>query len=297
MKQTFSLTVSPREGTGRSASRRLRKQGRIPAILYGKHTPPMKLSVDAPEFSRLAKSIGDNAALIELTGAKEQALSILQEVQRDAITDLYLHVNLHEVKADEKMEINVPVHTSGESTGVKNEAGVLEATSHTLRIRCLPKDLPAFIDVDVTELHVGQTIHIRELKGVPGVVFLGDKNQPVVSCVQPVEEIVEAVVETAVPAEGVPVEGAPAEGAAAAPGAAPVAGAAPAAGAKPGAPVAGAKPGAPGAAGAKPGAPAAAGAKPGGPAAAGAKPGAPAAAPAAAAKPGAADKKAAHGKK
>jgi large subunit ribosomal protein L25 len=287
MKQQFILNVSPREGTGRSASRRLRKQDRIPAILYGKHTAPITLAVEGPEFVRLVKAIGDNAALIELKGTKEQALSILQEVQRDAMTDRYLHVDLHEVKADEKMEINVPVHTSGESTGVKNEAGVLEATSHTLRIRCLPRDLPAFIDVDVTELHVGQTIHIRELKPVSGIVFLGDKNQPVVSCVQPVEEIVEAVVEAAVPAEGVPAEGATAEGAAAAPGAAPAAGAA-AAGA-----AAGAKPGAPAAAGAKPGAPAAAGAKPGAPAAAtaaGAK-------PAAGGKPTAADKKAPHGKK
>jgi len=274
MKQQFTLNVSPREGTGRSASRRLRKQDRIPAILYGKHTAPVTLAVEGTEFVRLVKAIGDNAALIELKGTKEEALSILQEVQRDPMTDKYLHVDLHEVKADEKMEINVPVHTSGESTGVKNEGGVLEASSHTLRIRCLPKDLPAYIDVDVTELKVGKTIHIGELKPVPGVVFLGDKHQPVVSCVQPVEEIVEAVVETAVPVEGAPVEGAAAEGAAAVPGAAPAAGAA-AAGT---------------AAGAKPGAPAAAGAKPGAPAAAGAKPGAPAA-PAAGAKPGAADKK------
>ena len=274
MKQQFTLNVSPREGTGRSASRRLRKQDRIPAILYGKHTAPVTLAVEGTEFVRLVKAIGDNAALIELKGTKEEALSILQEVQRDPMTDKYLHVDLHEVKADEKMEINVPVHTSGESTGVKNEGGVLEASSHTLRIRCLPKDLPAYIDVDVTELKVGKTIHIGELKPVPGVVFLGDKHQPVVSCVQPVEEIVEAVVETAVPVEGAPVEGAAAEGAAAVPGAAPAAGAA-AAGT---------------AAGAKPGASAAAGAKPGAPAAAGAKPGAPAA-PAAGAKPGAADKK------
>jgi large subunit ribosomal protein L25 len=200
-------------------------------------------------------------------------------VQRDPMTDRFLHVDLHEVKADEKMEINIPVHMSGESTGVKNEAGVLEVASHTLRIRCLPKDLPAFIDVDVTELHVGQTIHISELKLVAGVAFLGDKNQPVVSCVQPVEEIVEAVVETAVPVEGVPVEGA-VEGVAAVPGAVPVPGAAPAAGAA----APGAKPGAPVAAGAKPGAPAAPGAKPGAPAAAaGAKP--------AAGKPAGGDKK------
>ena len=286
MKQQFTLNVSPREGTGRSASRRLRKQDRVPAILYGKHTAPITLSLDGPEFARLVKAIGDNAALIELKGTGDHPLSILQEVQRDAMTDRFLHVDLHEVKADEKMEINVPVHMSGESTGVKNEAGVLEVASHTLRIRCLPKDLPAFIDVDVTELHVGQTIHISELKLVAGVVFLGDKSQPVVSCVQPVEEIVEAVVETAVPVEGVPLEGVAAEGAAAVPGATPVAGAAPAAGAvpgaKPGAPVApgvakgaakGAAPGAP-AAGAKPGAPAP-GAKPGAPAAGADRKGAP----------------------
>jgi large subunit ribosomal protein L25 len=276
MKHHFTLNVSPREGTGRSASRRLRKQDRIPAILYGKHTAPVTLSLDGPEFLRLVKAIGDNAALIELQGARDNTLSILQEMQRDAMTDRYLHVDLHEVKADEKMEINVPVHLSGESFGVKNEGGVLEVTSHTIHIRCLPTDLPAFIDVDVTELHVGQTVHFGELKPVPGVVFLGDKHQPVVSCVPPVEEIVEAVVEAAVPAEGVLVEGAPAEGAV--PGAAPAAGAA-VPGAKPGAAAPGAKPGAPGAKPAAPGAakgaaPAGKGATP----APGAKPGAPAAA-------------------
>jgi large subunit ribosomal protein L25 len=289
MNQQFTLNVSPREGTGRSASRRLRKQDRIPAILYGKHTAPITLSLNSSEFSRLVKAIGDNAVLIELKGTGETPLSILQEVQRDPMTDRYLHVDLHEVKTDEKMEINVPVHMSGESTGVKNEAGVLEVASHTLRIRCLPKDLPAFIDVDVTELHVGQTIHISELKPVAGVVFLGDKTQPVVSCVQPVEEIVEAVVETAVPAEGVPAEGVGAEGvAAAAPGAAPAAGTVPGAAAVPGA-----KPGAPAAAGAAKGATPVTpvtGAKPGAPVA-GAKP----------AKPGApttgADRKAAPGRK
>ena len=271
MKSKYTLNVAPRVGTGRSASRRLRKLDRVPAILYGKHTAPVTLSIDGPEFVRLVKAIGDNAALIELTGARSETLSILQEVQRDPMTDRFLHVDLHEVKAEEKMELNVPVHISGESTGVKNEAGVLEFVSHTLRVRCLPKDLPAYIDVDVTELHVGETTHIGELKAVPGLVFLGDKGQPVVSCVQPVEEIVEAVPEVAVSAEGVPVEGAPAEGAAAAvPGAAPVAGAVPAAGA-----AAAGKPGAPAPAGGKPGAPTAA--KPGAPAAAAAKPGAPAA--------------------
>lgn len=232
MKKQFTLNVSPREGTGRSASRRLRKQGRIPAILYGKHTAPVTLAIEGPEFARLVKTIGDTATLIELKGAKDAALSFLQEVQRDPITDRYLHVDLHEVKADERMEINVPVHAVGEATGVKNEGGVIETVSYTLRIRCLPKDLPSFIPVDVAELHVGQTIHIGEIKPVPGVEFLGNKQQAVVACVQPVEEIVEEVVavEGAV-VEGVPVEGVPAVGAAAPGAAVPAAGAAPAAGA------------------------------------------------------------------
>ena len=179
MKQQFSLNVSPREGTGRSASRRLRKQDRVPAILYGKHTAPITLSLDGPEFTRLVKAIGVNAALIELKGTGDKPLSILQEVQRDPMTDRYLHVDLHEVKADEKMEINVPVHMSGESTGVKNEAGILDVATHRLRIRCLPKDLPAFIEVDVTELKVGESIHVGELKPIPGVEYLDDKSQAV----------------------------------------------------------------------------------------------------------------------
>ncbi len=258
----YQLTVSPREGTGRSASRRLRKAEKIPAILYGKHTKPESLAINGPEFIKLLKEIGGRAALIELKrDGNTAALSFLQEVQRDPITDRYLHLDLQEVKENEKMVINVTVHVTGEAYGVKTEGGVLEMVSHQLRIRCLPKDLPTFINVDVTELKVGETIHISELKPIAGVEFLGDTRQPVVSCVQPVEEIVEAVVAPVAGAEGAAaVSGA--EGAAAAPGAEGAA-AAPAAGAaaaKPGdakapataAPAKGAAP----AAAAKPAAPA-----------------------------------------
>ncbi len=238
-KQQYTLNVASRAATGRSASRRLRKTNQIPAILYGKHTNPETLAVDAPEFGRLLKAIAGSASLIELKrqGASTASLSFLQEVQRDPITDKYLHVDLQEVKADEKMEIRVRVHTLGESFGVKNQSGVLEATQ-ALRIRCFPKDLPPFIEVDVTELKVGETIKVSGLKAIAGVDFLDDKNQPVVSCVAPLEE------EVAVAAT-------PAAGAAAAPAADGKAAAAPAADAK----AAAAAP-AKGAAPAKPAAPA-----------------------------------------
>lgn len=223
MKTQLTLTVTPRIQTGRSASRRARKANAIPAILYGKHTNPEKLSVDTPEFVRLLKVVSGRAVLIELqqAGKAEKALSFLQEIQRDPITDKYLHLDLQEVKANEKFEIRVPVVPAGESFGVKNQSGVLEMNAHMLRVRCLPKDLPETINVDVTELKVGETIKVAELKPIPGVEFLDFKGQPIVSCVEPVAEIVQAVAVAATPAEGA----APAAGAAAtAAGAAPAAG-------------------------------------------------------------------------
>ena len=261
MSQQFKLNVADRAQTGRSASRRLRKANRVPAILYGKHTKPESLSIEGPEFTRLLKAVGGRAVLIELerNGATNKALSFLQEVQRDPITDKYLHVDLQEVKSDEKFEIRVPVRVTGESFGVKNQSGVLEMASQVLRVRVLAKDLPESIMVDVTELKVGETIKVGSLKPVPGVEYLDPKGQPVVSCVEPVAEIVQ---EVAAPVAGA-AEGA-AAAAAAAPGAAPAEGAAaapaaggataPAAGAKAAAPAAGAKPAA--GAAAKPAAPA-----------------------------------------
>ena len=246
MKQQHKLTVAPRAQTGRSASRRLRKANRVPAVVYGKHTPPESLSVDGPEFIRLLKSLSGRAVLLELERADrpERAISFLQEVQRDPITDKYVHIDLQEVKADEKFEIRVPVLVIGDSFGVKNQSGVLEMNTQQLRVRCFPKDLPEVISVDVTELKVGNTLKVSELKPIEGVEFLDAKGQPIVSCVEPVAEIVQEVVAAA------PVAGAPAaaDGTPAAPGAA----AAPAADGKAAAPAAGAKPGAAPAAGAKP---------------------------------------------
>ena len=251
MSQQYTLNVNARASTGRSASRRLRKVNQIPAILYGKHTDPVTLSVDGPEFTRLVKAIAGKAALVELKRAGGAAsLSFLQEVQRDPITDRFLHVDLQEVKADEKMEIRVRVSLVGESYGVKNQSGVLETPSLQLRIRCLPKDLPPFIEVDVTQLKVGETIHVGELKAIAGVDYLDDKNQPVVSCVEPVAE------EAAPAAAATPTAGAAAGAAAPAAGDAKAAAGAPAADAKAGAaapggdkkaaaPAAGAKPAAP----------------------------------------------------
>jgi large subunit ribosomal protein L25 len=236
-KQQLILNVSARAQTGRSASRRVRKANQIPAILYGKHTNPEAISIETPEFVRLLKSVAGRALLIELNrkDTTTKALSFLQEVQRDPITDKFLHVDLQEVKADEKLEIRVPVSVTGESFGVKNQNGVLEVATHALRVRCLPKDLPPVIEVDVTELKVGEALKVGTLKPINGVEFLDAKGQPVVSIVEPVGEVASAAPASgaaAAPAAGDAKAAAPA-GDAKAPAAGDAKAAAPAAGAKP----------------------------------------------------------------
>lgn len=190
----YILNTKARNQKGRSASRRLRKANCIPAILYGKHTKPEGLAIETPEFTRLLKAVDGRAVLVELAieGRGDKALSFLQEVQRDPITDRFLHVDFQEVKADEKIEIDVPVRAKGESIGVKSQNGVLEILAHDLRVRCFPKDLPAIIEVDVTELEVGEVIKVSELPAIEGVAFLDHKGRPVISCVEPVEEVVSA---------------------------------------------------------------------------------------------------------
>ncbi len=224
-KEQLILNVTARPQTGRSASRRVRKANQIPAILYGKHTNPEAIAIDAPEFVRLLKSVAGRALLIELSrkDSSGKALSFLQEVQRDPITDKFLHVDFQEVKADEKLEIQVPIQVTGESFGVKNQSGVLEIATHTLRVRCLPKDLPPVIVVDVTELKVGEAFKVGTLQPISGVEFLDAKGQPVVSCVEPVGEIASSA--PAAGAAAAPAAGAAAP-AAAAGAAAPAAGAA-----------------------------------------------------------------------
>jgi large subunit ribosomal protein L25 len=255
----LKLPVYARTKTGRGPARRLRSSSEIPAVIYGK-SGVRHLTVKDPEFRLLMRAVAGTAALVEISDQSGVAtLSLLQEIQRDARTDRFVHIDLKEVSANEPMRAIVPVRIVGESIGVKLESGIIELTRHDLHVKCLPKDLPDIIFIDVTELHANDSIHVRDIKPIPGVIFADRADEVVVACVIPkVEEVavVEAVaVEGAAPADGA----APAEGAApAADGKAPAAGAkgaAPAAGAKGAAPAAGAKGAAP-AAGAKGAAPA-----------------------------------------
>jgi large subunit ribosomal protein L25 len=134
MSQQFKLNVAARAQTGRSASRRLRKANRVPAILYGKHTSPEKLSIDRSGVhppAEVRQPVGPFSLSWHARTRPTRPCPSSRRVQRDPITDKYLHVDLQEVKADEKFEIRVPVPVVGESFGVKNQSGVLEIATHS----------------------------------------------------------------------------------------------------------------------------------------------------------------------
>jgi len=130
------------------------------------------------------KQVAGSTTIIELNekGAKKR-LSIIKEVQKNSITDQILHVDFHEVSAGESITTDITVHIVGESVGVKEDGSSLDIISHTIQVRCLPKDLPGMIEVDVTELETGQAIHVRDLVEIKGVEFLDDEEKSIVSCV------------------------------------------------------------------------------------------------------------------
>jgi large subunit ribosomal protein L25 len=220
MKQ-LSLTVSPRQNHGRGHSRRMRNAGSIPAVIYGP-AGLHSVSVEQEKFRDLMRAKGTAAALIELTLDGKKMLSIIKEFQRHPITQKFLHIDIQQIDPNAPMTAAIPVRAVGEAYGVKTDGGTLALVAHTLNVRCLPKDLPEFIEVDVTELKVNESIHVGALKPPAGISFPGDPNRVVVVCSEMAEE--EAAPEAAAAA---PVAGA--EGAAAAPAAG--AAAAPAAGA------------------------------------------------------------------
>ena len=181
MKQ-LKLDVSLRDTTGTSANNRLRKSGKIPAVVYG-ISGNRNLLIKERDFRMLMRATSGAAALVEIAYDQgNRILSVIEDIQRNPYTDRFIHVDFHEVSPDEKMHATLPVRVAGEAYGVRNENGVLSVAIHSVDVRCLPKDLPEFITVDVTELKVGESVHVEELDKIPGVDFLEDAEVVIVAC-------------------------------------------------------------------------------------------------------------------
>jgi len=211
-----ALSVEVREHTGKGMGRRLRASGRIPAILYGRGRESVTISLDPRLLEKLlaASDAGMNT-LIDLSVAGRSDLGgkvvLVKELQRHPVRGSLLHADLYEVDLSKAIEVSVPIHVVGTAAGVALDGGILDQALRELEIECLPRAIPDQIDVDVSALKIGESIHVRELVLPEGVKLLSDPDLSVVSVVAPAAEIVPevAAAEVAPEVEGeVPVEGA-----------------------------------------------------------------------------------------
>jgi large subunit ribosomal protein L25 len=224
MKTSFELIAEFRDDQGKGASRRLRHAGRVPAILYGGQREPRALSLDHTKLQLALDNEKFYSSIMQLKVGDQTQAAILRDVQRHPWRNQIVHVDLQRVYENEKIRLAVPLHFSGDavSPGVKTEGGMMSHLKNELLVECLPKDLPEFLDVDTSGLHLNQSLHVSDIKlpaGVVSVELAGGKNPSICAVHTMRAEEVEAPVAAA------------AEGAAAAP----AAGATPAAGAAPGA--------------------------------------------------------------
>jgi large subunit ribosomal protein L25 len=227
MKTSFELDAEFRETQGKGASRRLRHDGKVPAILYGGHAEARALTLSHQKLLIMLDNERFYSTILNLKVGDQSQAAILKDVQRHPFKNAVVHVDFQRVEENEKIRISIPLHFTGAaiSPGVKSQGGIVSHMRNETEVSCLPKDLPEFIEVDISGLSLNESIHLSQLKIPAGVtlVDLAKDDVAVVAIHSPRAE------------EPEPTAAAAAEGAAAVPGAAAAPGApaaaAPAAGA------------------------------------------------------------------
>jgi large subunit ribosomal protein L25 len=230
MKISFELNAEFRDDQGKGASRRLRRTGKVPAILYGGKRDARALLLDHTRLAQLMDNERFYSTIVALKVGNQSQAAVLKDVQRHPYKNQIMHIDFQRVLEDEKIRMHIPLHFKGgaESKGVKDQGGLLSHVRNDVEVTCLPKDLPEYVEVDVSTLEINQVRKLSDLKLPPGVEIvdlLAGRDAPVASIHMPrvEEEETPVVAEAAAAAAGTPA----APGAPGAPGAA--AGAAPAA--------------------------------------------------------------------
>jgi large subunit ribosomal protein L25 len=206
--EQINLNVRIRKVTGNNPARSLRREGRIPAVLYGPKTKPILLSIDSREFEQIAKKSTIGSVLLNLmiqNGNTESRPAMVKELQTHPVTQRFLHVDFYEVDMQRKIKVMVPVVVKGKPKGVE-EGGLLQISRREIEVLCLPTEIPESFEVDVSDLDIGDAIHLEDIQTIGNIEIVAEANVTVVSVLAPkieveaVEEIVEG--EEAVEAEG-----------------------------------------------------------------------------------------------
>jgi large subunit ribosomal protein L25 len=188
--ERFQLQSEPRDGAGKGVSRQLRMKGRLPAVLYGRADKPVSLSLSEVEMKGILRKHPESA-IVDLSIAGGSVINaVVRDVQRHPASGKLVHIDLQRIRLDEKLRVEVHVNVTGTPTGVKEQGGILEHGTRALNVMCLPTEIPAAIEVDVTALHIHQSIKIKDIAAAyPQVEFLDDEDTTLAGVIPPNVEV------------------------------------------------------------------------------------------------------------
>src|SRR3954471_6231853 len=200
---TVSFTATPREGTGKGAARSLRARGQIPAVIYGHDRKPQSLALNARDLDKMLGHIQAESTVIEVTVDGQTSKTLIREIQRHPIKRQILHVDFQALVAGEKVVVSIPIVLNGIPEGVRLEGGVLDQTLRELEIEVDPSNIPDHVELDVTNMVIGDSLHVSDIKLPEGVEVQDDPETSVAVLAAPRAVIEEtAAPEAAEGAEG-----------------------------------------------------------------------------------------------
>jgi large subunit ribosomal protein L25 len=202
-----TLEAQPREAGTKNHARRVRREGKIPAVVYGASKESLPVSVDPRHVLRILRSDSGHNTIFDLAlQGGERTKAMIVDWQYEPIKGHLLHIDLKRIAMDKALRVNVPIILQGVPAGVKTEGGILEQMLREVEIECLPADIPSHIDVDVSELTFGKVLRVTDLPHNPKLKFLSDANQPVAHVTSVKEEVVATPEAVAAEAGAVPAE-------------------------------------------------------------------------------------------
>jgi large subunit ribosomal protein L25 len=190
---TAQLSATPRSSTGKGTARSLRLQGQVPAVIYGHGRDPQPLAINTRELEKLLDRISAESTVIELSLDGTSARTLIREIQRHPFKRQILHVDFQELVAGEKVTVNIPIVLTGIPDGVRNDGGILDQTMRDLAIEVDPSNIPNHVEVDVTNLRIGDSVHVRDIT-LPEGVEVADDGSSTVCVVSAPRAVVEEVV-------------------------------------------------------------------------------------------------------
>ncbi len=193
-----TLVGYDRKQLGKGASRQLRREGMIPAVIYGKNESKA-VYVEAREFDKKFHRISENTLITIKVGRKKHEV-LIKDYQENTLKNYMVHIDFYEVEQGKLLRTNIPIHLEGAAKGVK-EGGLLEQTLHEIEVECTPKDIPESFSVDISSLEMGESLHVDSLQVTEGVKILTDLEQTIVTITAPRKEAEEGEEAEAVDAE------------------------------------------------------------------------------------------------